>query len=65
MEFLEEVGHPIKYQEFRKTFEDKVITELHHENILTNAKTLIVKDLMNDTVTLKNLHVTNILLMHL
>lgn len=58
LEFLEEIGHPIKYQEFRQTFEDKVRTELHHENILANARQLIVKDLLTDGSNLKKLCVT-------
>ncbi len=38
IDFLDEIGHQIKYQEFRQTFEDKVRTELNHENILANAQ---------------------------
>jgi hypothetical protein len=57
LEFFDDIGQPIKYQEFRQTFEDKVKTEVHHENILLNAKQLILNDLNGDTTILKNLYV--------
>lgn len=41
IDFLEDMnkgsGHIIRYAECRKTFEDKMKTELHHENILNNT----------------------------
>ena len=57
LQFLDDIGQPIKYQEFKQTFEDKVRTELYHENILNSARQLIVKDLNADTQILKFLHV--------
>lgn len=56
IQFLEEIGQPIKYQEFKQTFEDKVRTELYTENILTNAKDLLIKDLVADTEVLTDIH---------
>lgn len=40
----------MKYQEFRSTFEDKVQSDTHFEQILENAKTLIEKDISADTI---------------
>jgi hypothetical protein len=41
IQFLEDINehsnHPIRYQECRAPFEEKMRTELHHENILNNA----------------------------
>jgi hypothetical protein len=34
MKFFEDIGQPIKYNEFKQTFEGKVKTEKDHENIL-------------------------------
>ena len=60
IQFLEDIntsGNPIKYQDCRTTFEDKMRTEMHHENILINAATLLLKDLNADFSILKLLHV--------
>lgn len=62
IQFLEDMnsgsGHVIRYQECRHTFEDKMRTEQHHENILNNAATLLLKDLNADFSILKHLHVS-------
>jgi outer membrane cobalamin receptor len=50
-------GLSIRYQECRSTFEDKMKTEQHHENILNNVATLLLKDLNADFSILKHLHV--------
>ena len=61
IEFLEGIGgQSIRYQECRATFENKMRTEQHHENILLNAATLLLKDLNADFAILKHLHVTNL-----
>lgn len=49
IQFLEEIGQPIQYSEFREAFEEKLKIESHLENILTNAKDLLNKDLIADT----------------
>jgi len=49
-------SQPIKYQDCRGCFEDKMRTEAHHENILINAATLLLKDLNADFTILKSLH---------
>jgi hypothetical protein len=49
-------NQPIKYQDCRRCFEDKMRTEAHHENILVNAATLLLKDLNADFTILKGLH---------
>ena len=62
IQFLEDINGggvvQIKYQECRVTFEDKMRTEQHHENILCNASTLLLKDLNADFAILKHLHVS-------
>jgi hypothetical protein len=50
IQFLQENGHNMKYQEFRSTFEDKVQSEGHFEQILELAQKLIRKDVGADTV---------------
>lgn len=62
IEFLDDIGQPIRYQEFRTTFEEKVKTEHYHENILNNAKQLLVNDLIANTTLLKYSHVSLIFL---
>ena len=49
IQFLQEQGHTMKYQEFRSTFEDKVQSDSYFESILQNAQTLIIKDVSADT----------------
>jgi len=39
--FKNEIKHNLKYDEFRKTFEDKVLTQNHTEKILLNAAALV------------------------
>lgn len=62
IQFLEDMNttqnNVIRYQECRGTFEDKMKTEQHHENILNNASTLLLKDLNADFSILKHLHVS-------
>ena len=49
LQFLEHIGKPIKYEEFKQTFEFKVKTENDHENILIGTNELLQKDLILDT----------------
>lgn len=49
-------SQPIKYQDCRKCFEDKMRTESNHEDILVNTATLLLKDLNADFAILKSLH---------
>lgn len=46
IKFLEQRGHGLKYEDFRKTFEDKIETETYFVTILETAKTLIHKELL-------------------
>jgi hypothetical protein len=48
VEFLSELGHELKYDEFKVTFEDKVRTQCHTEKILFDARALVDNDLLND-----------------
>jgi hypothetical protein len=49
IKFFEDIGQPIKYNEFRQTFEDKVKTEKDFQNILEGSNELLQKDLIADT----------------
>lgn len=49
IQFFEDIGQPIKYQEFKQTFEEKVKTEKDFENILQGSNELFQKDLIADT----------------
>ena len=48
LEFLRELGHELKYDEFKVTFEDKVRTQCHTEKILFDARALVDNDLVKD-----------------
>ena len=37
IQFLEQCGHAMKYDDFRRTFEEKIDTELYFINILNTA----------------------------
>lgn len=47
-DFFQELGHELKYDEFRKTFAGKVVTQTHTEKILLNAAALVDQDLLAD-----------------
>lgn len=46
--FLKEIGHDLKYNEFKHAFEEKLDSQKHTEKILHDAKRLVDKDLSND-----------------
>ena len=58
---LERIGQPIKYEQFKTTFEDKVRMERYSENILMNGNGLVLKDLIADTTILTNIKVIPLL----
>jgi hypothetical protein len=49
IQFLEQCGHAMKYDDFRKTFEEKIETELYFINILNTAIKLTRKEVGTHT----------------
>lgn len=47
--FLEQCGHAMKYDDFRRTFEDKIQTELYFIQILNTAICLVSKEVSGHT----------------
>jgi hypothetical protein len=46
IKFLEERGHGLKYEEFRKTFEDKIETETYFVTLLQSARLLVEREVL-------------------
>lgn len=46
IKFLEERGHGLKFEDFKKTFESKIETETYFLNLLKSAKMLVESEVL-------------------